>query len=537
LGWPLFIVSTTALAVVFPFFFWGDPSGHDFEFHVNSWMEVVNLWKQGVVYPAWAGLAHYGYGEARFIFYPPISWTIGAILGLLLPWKIVPGTYVWIALTLSGCSMFLLARTWLTRRDALFAAVFYAANPYYLVIVYWRSAYAELLAGALLPLLFLFALRSGESGRRMELPLAVIVAAAWLTNIPAAIMLSYSLVFLLLVRTIELSSPRVIANGTLAIALGAALSSFYLLPATYEQRWVTIAQVLAPGVRPKDNFLFTNISDIDHNRFNYLVSLVAFSEIVILTIAIILCRKRQISKLLWWYFTLWSLFSSLLMLPVTSLAWKYFPELKFVQFPWRWLLCLNVPLAMLITIAWRRWAARILICIGFLAVLGFVWHHVQPPWWDSAADLAEMHDDQQTGKGYEGTDEYVPAGSDPYEIAQDAPLVTAVDGKPLKAGIQKWNAESRLFSVQTDQPEKIVLRLFNYPAWRIEINGRAIPAGTRDVTGQMVIPISQGINSVQITFTRTGDRTLGAVISCLTLVLLIAIEWIRWRREAVYRTA
>ena len=536
-GWPLLIISATAFAVVLPFFFWGDPSGHDFEFHVNSWMEVVNLWKQGVVYPAWAGFAHYGYGEARFIFYPPISWTIGAILGLLLPWKIVPGAYICLALTLSGCSMFLLARTWLTWRDALFAAMFYAANPYYLVIVYWRSAYAELLAGALLPLVFLFMLRCGEFGRRMVVRLALVVAAAWLTNLPAAIMLSYSLVLLLLIRALELKSPRVVGNGALAILFGVALAAFYLLPAIYEQKWVTIAQVLGPGIRPEDNFLFTNISDVDHNRFNYLVSLVAFSEIAILTIATILCRKRQISKSVWWYFTLWSLFSALLMLPVTSFAWKYFPELKFVQFPWRWLLCLNVPLAMLIAIAWRRWAPRILICIGFLTVLALVWHRVQPPWWDSAADLAEMLDDQQTGKGYEGTDEYVPAGSDPYEIAQDAPLVTAVDGKPLKAGIQKWNAQSRLFSVQTDQPEKIVLRLFNYPAWRVEINGRAIPAGTRYVTGQMVIPVETGTNSVRITFTRTWDRTIGAIISSIALVLVIAIEWIRRRREAVHRTA
>lgn len=500
-------------------------------------MEVVNLWKHGVVYPAWAGLAHYGYGEARFIFYPPLSWTIGAILGLLLPWKIVPATYIWLALTLSGCSMFLLARTWLTRRDSLFAAMFYAANPYYLVIVYWRSAYAELLAGALLPLLFLFVLRFGDSRRRMVVPLALIVAAAWLTNIPAAIMLSYSLGLLMLIRALQLKSPRVVAKGALAIALGAALAAFYLLPAIYEQKWVTIAQVLAPGVRPEDNFLFTNISDVDHNRFNYLISLVALSEIVILTIAILLCRKRQVSKSLWWYFTLWSLFSAALMLPVASAVWRYFPELKFVQFPWRWLLCLNVPLAMLITIAWRRWVSRILICVGFLTVLAFVWHRVQPPWWDSASDLAEMLDDQQTGKGYEGTDEYVPASGDPYEIAQDAPLVTAADGKRLKVGIQQWNAQSRLFTVQANQAEKLVLRLFNYPAWRVEINGSAIPAATREVTGQVVIPIGTGMNSVRITFTRTWDRTIGAVISCLTLVLLITIQWIRRRREAAHRAA
>ena len=41
------------------------------------------------------------------------------------------------------------------RRDAIFAAVLYAVNPYHLVIVYWRSAFAELLASCLVPLLLL----------------------------------------------------------------------------------------------------------------------------------------------------------------------------------------------------------------------------------------------------------------------------------------------------------------------------------------------------------------------------------------------
>ena len=99
-----------AFAVLLPTFFLGIPSGHDFEFHINSWMEVLSQWRLGILYPRWAALAHFGYGEARFIFYPPASWMLGAALGSFLPWKIVPGVYEWIALTLSGCSMFLLAR-------------------------------------------------------------------------------------------------------------------------------------------------------------------------------------------------------------------------------------------------------------------------------------------------------------------------------------------------------------------------------------------------------------------------------------------
>jgi len=84
--------------------------------------------------------------RAAFIFYPPASWTLGALLSAIFPWVVVSEIYIWLALLAAGVSMFLLARQWLDRRDATFAAVLYAVNPYHLLIVYWRSAFAELLA-------------------------------------------------------------------------------------------------------------------------------------------------------------------------------------------------------------------------------------------------------------------------------------------------------------------------------------------------------------------------------------------------------
>jgi uncharacterized membrane protein len=190
------VLAGACLLVIIPFFWWGIPSGHDFEFHVFSWMDVLGQWKHGIVYPRWAALAHWGYGEARFIFYPPASWTLGATLGAILPWKLVPGAYCWLVLSLAGSAMYRLAREWLPPRDALFAAIFYALNPYHLLVVYWRSAYAELLAASLLPLLLLFLLRvfspESESDFRPTLWLSLTLAAAWLTNAPAAVMIHYS---------------------------------------------------------------------------------------------------------------------------------------------------------------------------------------------------------------------------------------------------------------------------------------------------------------------------------------------------------
>jgi len=532
---PLLMVMATAFLVILPFFFLGNPSGHDFEFHVNSWMEVLGQWKQGILYPRWAALAQHGYGEARFIFYPPASWTIGAALGALLPWKIVPGAYVWLALTLSGCSMFLLAWRWLDRRDAIFAAALYAANPYYIVIVYWRSAFAELLAGVLLPLLLLYALHAEEDGAEAVIPLAMIVAAAWLTNIPAAVMVNYSLALLIVVLAILKRSPRILLDGALAVLLGAALAAFFLLPAAYERKWVNIAEVLSPGVRPQDNFLFVKINDVDHNRFNLLVSLVASAEMIVLAMTAFFSRVwRRRQPQAWYTLLAWALLGGLLNFSFTSFLWERLPELRYLQLPWRWLLCLNVAFVLFVTMASRRWLVRTLICIAMFGVLAFVWYRVQPPWWETAEDFGEMLEQQRSGAGYEGTDEYVPVGADPYEVNQDAPRVAmenVAPGQVQRLQIQRWDAESKVFTAEVDRPGRLVLRLFNYPAWRVEVNSHVVSTFTRDVTEQMLIPVQAGENGVQITLTRTWDRTLGGMISGATAFSLACFVMLRRRRR------
>jgi 6-pyruvoyl-tetrahydropterin synthase-like protein len=531
---PALVIGAVSFAVIVPTLFLGNASGHDFEFHLNSWMEVVSQWQQGILYPRWAALAHFGYGEARFVFYPPASWMLGAVLGAFLPWVAVAGAYIWIALAVSGISMFFLARQWLERRDAIFAAALYAANPYYVVIVYWRSAFAELLAGALLPLLLLYVLRLDQQGRHATLPLALVVAGAWLTNAPAAVMLNYSLALLLVVAALVQRSPKILLYGGLAIVLGAALASFYVLPAAYEERWVNIAEVLSPGVRPQDNFLFTWFANEDHNRFNRVVSVVAVAEMAMLAVAVALSRRsRGESRLLWRAAATWGAAASLLMWSPTLLLWQYLPKLRFVQLPWRWLLCLNVAFTFLVTMSLRRWISRAVMCLAMLAVLLLVWHKVQSPWWDGAEDIQELQDNVQEGPGYEGTDEYVPIQADPYEIKKDARRVVVEGGGRIKVHITEWAPESKFFLVDVTEPAKLVLRLFNYPAWRVEINGHITSAETEDVTGQMTIPVGPGENRIRLKFVRTWDRTAGAAISALAVLLvLVFVLWTRHERSA-----
>ena len=530
---PLLAISLAAFAVEVPFFFLGTPSGHDVEFHLYSWLEVLGQWRLGIIFPRWASLANFGCGEPRFLFYPPASWTLGAVLSAIFPWTLVSCVYIWIALVAAGASMFLLVRRWLSRRDAIFAAVFYAANPYHMVIVYWRSAFAELLASCLLPLLLLLILKAADGERRVMLPLSLVLAAAWLTNAPAALMVHYSLALLILFLAWRTRSACMLTVGAGAVVLGACLAAFYLLPAIYEQRWVNIAGAIGGGLRPQDGFLFTRTTDADHDNFNRLVSWVAVSEMVVVLIVAWTAKKlRATDRGRRDVLAVWSAACTALMFPVTSVLWRVLPKLQFMQFPWRWLLCLSLCCSLFVAIGISGWWQRVTIYLAMLTILLIAGWRFQPPWWDQPADLREMQDNMATGAGYEGVDEYTPVGAEPSALVQDDTSKVRIAGTAQGAvHIDAWKPESKIFTAEMSGPDQLALRLFPYPAWRVEVNGQVVETAAGDADGQMLVPVTAGSNRVEITLVRTWDRTVGGWISLATAVCVIFWLMLMRRRE------
>jgi XTP/dITP diphosphohydrolase len=202
--------------------------------------------------------------------------------------------------------------------------------------------------------------------------------------------------------------------------------------------------------------------------------------------------------------------------------WQHLPKLRFVQLPFRWLLCMNAALAMLFPLAAKRWTSRVLASAVLLATVIVAGYRIQPPWWDMASDIREMSDAIADGTGYEGSDEYVPAGADPYELNKSLPRVSGNMGAPIRSEMLAWRQTEKHFKVYAAASQDLVVRLFNYPAWEVVVNSHPTETRTTDVTGLIVIPIAAGDNDVQIHFRRTIDRVVGNVASLISLALFVA---------------
>lgn len=555
----LLCVCLAATAVVSPMPFRGDASGHDFEFHLASWMDVAGQWREGIAYPRWAEWANWGFGEPRFVFYPPASWMIGAALGSLLPWRMAPTAFIWLVLTAAGMSMWKLAREWLPGWQAAVAAVLYAVNPYHLVIVYYRSDFAELLACAFLPLLLWGVLRVAREEWPFVPLLAVVFAGIWLSNGPAAVIATYSLCLALVVACAVRRSLRPLVPGATAMAAGFGLAAFYILPAAWEERWVQIAEAVAGNLRPAQSFLFTSANDPDFVLFNWKVSSVALGVICVTLVAAVLAAKRRREFFeIWWVLAALGAAAAGLMLRPSSFLWQYLPELQFVQFPWRWLGVLDAPFAFFVAAAIGRSTKRCVSWIALIVIGGAIaaaaTAMIRDAWWDTEG-APELTDAIRSARGYEGTDEYMPNDCDRSELpgnpddttrmpdasATPAARIEKLDpssGRIVRASgvrihMERWSAEHKTFTTDVSGPVTLALRLLNYPAWEARVDGASAHFDVQPVTAQLLLPLPPGEHRVEIQFRRTWDRTAGGAISALTAVALLGSAWaFRKRRGA-----
>jgi hypothetical protein len=148
--------------------------------------------------------------------------------------------------------------------------------------------------------------------------------------------------------------------------------------------------------------------------------------------------------------------------------------------------------------------------------------------------------------GFEGTDEYTPAGADNGEIQQGLPQVRLLAAPNADEGddsispnpdwispvwkdgataagsvrIERWRPEDKRLSITTSAATYAVLRLMDYPAWLVLVNGHPLASRLHREDGLLTIPLDPGTETVEVRWHATPDVYAGRSLSLVSLVLL-----------------
>ena len=495
---------------------------------------------------------------------------LGAALGVVLPWNLVPIALTFLFLAVTGFATRALARQAFDDGAATLAGCAALFSGYTLFTAYERSAFGELTGSFWIPLLLLFALRDrnpSESLIRRTFDgstalLALVVAGAWLSNAPLGVMASYLLVAVALAAALLEKSWAPVLRAVIAAALGIGLTAVYLIPAAWEQRWIDIRQAIDdPGLMIENSWLFGRHANpllVLHDQGLHRVSIIAVVMIALTLAGLLVSRLRNTlpAKLCWWFpLALIPQVVLFLQLHISLPVWNLLPKLRFLQFPWRWLVVLEAPMAIFIASAvwparrWRRIAAATVCAAVFLAssvVAGKLFFQVC----DDEDNVLAMTEVDQTGAGFEGTSEYDPPGSDDTLLPMGLPETCLVSDVSTFLGVKVsgsdpdstpvWQAAQgsceATFAANRSQLEHLriaavtphagflILRLRSYPAWQVKVNGQPVTDLPVREDGLMAVPVPHGSVDLTADWTTTPDVIAGRWISALAL-LLLAVLW------------
>lgn len=551
----------------------GNSCGHDFDFHLVSWVDALQNWRQGILYPHWSPNSNYGAGEPRFIFYPPLSWMLGAAFGSLFWWKYVPLAIICLFFAGTGLGTRALARHVLPEGPATLAGCTALFSGYALFTAYERSDFGELAGGFWIPLVLLFVLRNRNSDaslirRALDGSMALLalsIAGAWLSNAPLGVMACYLLAAVALILSFVRHSWAPIVRSAAAVVLGLGITAFYWIPAAYEQRWVDMTQILHdPGYTVENNWMFARHADPSlelHDIELLKVSAIGATMLTITLLSLLVCwlRGRARRRFDWWLpLAAVPIIILFLQFPISDFVWNILPKMRFIQFPWRFLVVLQAPMG--IFFAGAVWFERkvlraliLLACTGVFFAATMVAGLIFFQTCDDEDVVWAMIDVYKSGAGFIGTDEYEPPYADNSQLAMGlpfacfAPSPTTVLGQGPSGAQIEWSADQNSCAATFNpSPGKtnvehlrldatlphsgaLILRLRNYPAWQIRLNGALQTSLTERNDGLVAIAVPQGPVTITADWTTTRDVAISRWVAAIAFVLLLFLAWVERR--------
>jgi hypothetical protein len=491
--------------------------------------QFADLFRAGVVYPRWLPASFDGLGSPTFYFYPPIAFWVDALLSvatvdaLAVSYRLSLSAFV--LLWASGLAM----HAWLrveapSPRAALWGALAYVAAPYHLLDHYYRGAYAEFAAYAILPLVALSVRRTADGSRWGPVLLALSYAALPMSHLPTSLLISLTaLPMYVLYRGWRLGAAKpaaaFFARCAVGGVLGLGLASIYLLPALTLQDWIPSDTFWGGYYAIERWFLLTPGQWLEPIDMMVIIASVA-AAYAIAALGVLLAVRARSEAALW---AVVCLVCVALVAGVVPWFWQI-PFVAKVQFPWR--LMIVVEFAGITALSLVPWPVRsraipyvlgvaaVALVPGLVQLVAGIERRAAASWAqsDRPAELKQF-----LPAGYPQKPGYADLN---LELVAGVPPV-ACDPQPRLCRASDRPFGELLVEIDAPSPTVVTLRRFAFPYWQLD---PALPLGATEPLRLVSFTAPAGRQSYRLHHAAVRAERIGGVLSAGSLVLLLA--WI-----------
>lgn len=543
--YAVFMALLIGLVAVLPFFIFGNTRGHSAATNLAWHLGFVSELGAGTFYPRWLSADWEGLGGPTFYFYGPLPYYVSALFQWLpnsdaTGWHPL-GASFGVSALLSGLLAFLWLRGHVAQGIAAVCAVVYVVLPYhYEFDLLRRSALGESWAYVWMPLI-LFGADRMVARRPGALLLIVFGYLGLLTShLPASVIFGWLPPVYILVAEPHRKIWR--ATQVLAgVALAFGLAAPYVIPALLTQDYASFDGWMWTGpYLYSKNFLFLSLAHVLSDPFIFRLHLVFGLIVFALTACGTLIfwesrRSAQQVPALLWFWLLVSLLVVLVVLPVSQPGWELSSVLPKVQFPWRFLMLLDLAfvwvLATTIAVIRRSSSALGLMFLAWMAFVALVNAAVgaYETRWVFVGDTSLAKHSARLGIS---SPEYRPRWAKSAIASFDGTGVgSGVPRVPL--GVEMQGAEGQVLAVRrsgsnwsvrvhTPVSAALIVWQFYYPGWMANAaDGRQLETTPSVPDGLLTVHLPEGTTGVEIRRGLLPEERWGYLMAGLAFLLLV----------------
>jgi hypothetical protein len=521
-------------------------------FHLFQADQFHRAIASGNLLPRWALSANNGYGAPNFIFYAPLSYYFASVIRSIILSPVVSMIVaIWSSFLFSGAAMYLAVKNISGSRGALMSAAFYQLLPFHLLNLYGRGAFAELCAYVWFPLVVLFLHKTLSEKRTSSAfaGLSLSYAGLILTHLVSAFMFTLMLLLYMTCHYFYQRSVTLLLRAASALTVGLGISSFYLLPAIFERKYVQMEYMFNYVFSDyRRNFLFLK-NNFDTPFHIALHGAVVLETILFLTVVALILRYGNSNPMRPHQKAMCLIFGMALLLttPLASPIWRYFPYFAILQFPWRWLSVMELALCFLFASAisgdgagifpnfrppgrMMLYAMAALLSVSFLLIIksGRMY---------TAQFLAVITDTDMLKHYTNLPKEYTPVWAVEVEKSikeMNEDKVAALSGE---AGIRilEWEPERRVIAIIASEPALLRIATFYYPGWEARFDRTKTDIIIEQKSGAMLVSAPTGEHTLELAFRDTPLRAFSRYLSFGSCAILGALALFMQKRTEACR--